>query len=62
MSNNKSSTGTFPAPYMNDVRESDPMMVRVDQDKLEIGARNSGMPKEISSQNMGIDHVGKSAS
>lgn len=62
MTNNKSSTGTFPAPYMNDVREEDSIMVRVNQDKLDIGARSSGMPKDVASSGMNLDHVGKSAS
>lgn len=51
------STGRFPQPYLNDVKENDPIMKRVDQDKLEIGARNSGMPKSIKSE-ASISHVG----
>lgn len=52
--------GKFPAPYINDCKEEDPLMKRVDQDKGEIGNRASGMPKDIRSSGMGLDHVGKS--
>ena len=55
------SRGKFPQPYANDVKESDPVMKRVNQDHLEIGARNSGMPKNAKSDGMGLVHVGDTA-
>jgi hypothetical protein len=56
------STGKFPAPYLNDVKAEDPIMKRVGQDHLEIGARPSGMPKgDIKSGSMSISHVGSTA-
>lgn len=52
----------FPKAYINDVNEADPMMERVPTDKMDIGARASGMPKgEVTSSVMGIEHVGNSA-
>jgi len=50
----------FPGPYVNETRENDPIMKRVNQDKLEIGARNSGLPSSIRNSN-NIDHVGGTA-
>lgn len=55
------STGKFPGPYINDVKAADPIMKRVDPDNLDIGARNSGMPKSVKSEAT-ISHVGESAS
>ena len=55
------SRGRFPGPFINDVKAEDPIMKRVDQDNLEIGARPSGMPKDAKSQNLSIVHVGESA-
>lgn len=57
------STGTFPKPYINDVPKegSDSMMVTVDFDKLGIGARTSGLPKDASTGPRPLDHVGGSA-
>ena len=57
------SKGKFPGPYLNDVKENDPLMKRVDQDNLEIGARKSGMPKGSAapSSEATISHVGDSA-
>lgn len=52
----------FPGPYQNSVRENDPIMKRVNQDSLEIGARASGMPKDAKSEGMSLDHVGGGAS
>lgn len=51
--------GRFPGPYVNSVSEDDPIMERVDQDKLDIGARASGMPKDIKNS-VTISHVGSS--
>lgn len=52
------STSKFPSPYVNSVRENDPVVIRVDQDKGEIGSRASGLPKDVTSGQMSIDHVG----
>ena len=55
------SKGRFPAPYINDVKAEDPIMKRVNQDTLEIGARKSGLPKGPHSEAT-ITHVGETAS
>jgi hypothetical protein len=55
------STGKFPGPYLNDVKAQDPIMKRVDQDNLEIGARPSGMPKGGIKSEASINHVGETA-
>jgi hypothetical protein len=52
------STSKFPAPYVNSVSENDSYVVRVDQDRGEIGSRPSGMPKTLLTEKMGIEHVG----
>jgi hypothetical protein len=54
---------TFPRAYTNqiDVNESDPMMKRVPPDKMGIGARSSGLPKDPKAGEMMIQHVGTSA-
>lgn len=52
------STSKFPAPYVNAVSENDSVIIRVDQDKGEIGSRNSGLPKNVTSSQMSIEHVG----
>ena len=59
--NHKNSSGTFPAPYINDVKEDDSIMIRVGQDKMDIASRSSGLPKEITSGSMNIEHVGSGA-
>lgn len=56
------SISKFPAPYVDSVRENDPLVIRVDQDMGEIGSRPSGLPKDVRSQNMGIQHVGSTTS
>lgn len=55
--------GKFPRPYVNSVpREgSDPMMEYTNLDKLDIGARKSGMPNSASDGPKGLEHVGGSA-
>lgn len=53
------STSKFPAPYVNSVSEDDAIIIRVDQNKGEIGSRSSGLPKDVTSSNMSISHVGK---
>ena len=52
------STSKFPAAYVNSISENDSVVVRVNQDKGEIGARPSGMPSKLLTENMGIEHVG----
>jgi hypothetical protein len=52
------STSKFPGPYVDSVRENDPVVIRVDQDQGEIGSRKSGLPNSITSSQMGIEHVG----
>lgn len=52
------STSKFPAPYVNSISENDSMIIRVDQDKGEIGSRSSGMPSKLDTSGMGIEHVG----
>jgi len=52
----------FPSPPINSTgpeREDDPMMVRIDHDKMGIGARSSGLPKAVGNNNS-IEHVGGS--
>lgn len=55
------SISKFPAPYVSTVRESDPVVIRVDQDKGEIGSRASGLPGDVKSEKMTIEHVGGKA-
>lgn len=55
------SISKFPAPYVSTVRESDPVVIRVDQDNGEIGSRPSGMPSDSKSEKMTIEHVGGKA-
>lgn len=52
------STAKFPAPYVNTITENDSVVIRVDQDRGEIGSRASGLPKDVTSTTMGIEHVG----
>lgn len=52
------STGKFPAPYVDQVSEKDSYVIRVDQDMGEIGSRPSGMPKTMLTERMTISHVG----
>lgn len=52
------STSKFPAPYVNSIREDDPVVIRVNQDKGEIGSRSSGMPSGLDTSGMSIEHVG----
>lgn len=56
------STSKFPQPYLNSIREDDPIVIRVDQNKGEIGSRASGMPKGLETDRLGIEHVGGKAS
>jgi hypothetical protein len=52
------SIGKFPAPYVDQARENDGVVVRVGQDMGEIGSRPSGMPKTMMTERMTIQHVG----
>lgn len=52
------SISKFPGPYVNSVREDDPVVIRVNQDRGEIGSRTSGLPKDVTSSDMSIEHVG----
>lgn len=54
------STSKFPAPYVNSITENDSVVIRVDQDRAEIGSRASGLPKDVTSDKMNISHVGDS--
>lgn len=58
MANDTNSTSKFPAPYVNSVDENDSYVVKVDQNKGEIGSRASGMPKTMETERLGIEHVG----
>jgi hypothetical protein len=58
MANDTSSTSKFPAPYVNSVSEEESYVVKVDQNKGEIGSRSSGMPKTMLTEKLGIEHVG----
>jgi len=53
--------GRFPRAYVNTVKK-DPMMEYVPFETLSIGARNSGLPKGMKKEGMGLDHVGGTAS
>lgn len=52
------STSKFPAPYVNTITENDSVVIRVNQDKGEIGSRSSGMPGGLDTSGMGLKHVG----
>ena len=54
----------FPKPYINDTgesRETDPMMKRVPVNVSDIGARMSGLPKDVKNSSS-IEHVSGGAS
>lgn len=55
------STGRFPKAYVNDTKKDDALMEYVPFEKLDIGARASGMPKGMKKEGMGLDHVGGTA-
>lgn len=52
--------GRFPKAYVNTVKK-DPIMETVPFDTLSIGARSSGLPKNVKGEKMGLDHVGGTA-
>lgn len=49
----------FPGPYVNKTAKDESIMEYVPMDSMDIGARSSGMPKEVKNSNS-IDHVGGS--
>lgn len=51
----------FPRPYVNDVSQDSSRMVYVPMDRMDIGARNSGLPKAASTGPKSLEHVGGSA-
>jgi len=55
------SISKLPSPYVNRVSENDPIVIRVDQDRGEIGSRASGLPGNVRSEKMNLEHVGKNA-
>lgn len=56
------STSKFPTPYVNSVNETDPYIIRVDQDNSQIGSRPSNAPVFESNSRMTIEHVGGNGS
>lgn len=56
------SSEKFPKAYDSTVKRDDSMMVYTTMDKMGIGARSSGLPKEASAGPKSLEHVGKSAS
>jgi len=57
---NTTSTNKFPTAYVNAINEQDSTVVRVDQDRGDIGSRRSGTQFSAKSERMGIVHVGES--
>lgn len=53
-------TGKIPGPYVGDVKEDRELMVYVPFEKMDIGARNSGLPPEASAGPKPLEHVGGS--
>lgn len=56
---NTTSTGKFPTAYINSVNENDSTVIRVNQDRGDIGSRASGTNFSAQSARMTIEHVGK---
>ena len=54
------STGKFPRPYVNEVRQ-DSIMEYVEFQTTGIGSRRSGLPKDVKSEGMNLEHVGGTA-
>lgn len=59
MANDMSAPGPF-APYVKSVTENDPIMKRVPQNHMDIGANSVSMPQGlmIGERPPGIEHVG----
>ena len=55
--------GKFPGAYVDSIKEdgNDPMMKRINVNQMDIGARPSGLPKDVKSEGMDIEHVGGKA-
>lgn len=53
--------GKFPRPYVNDVKRDEERMVYTKFENNEIGARKSGLPKEVSTGPKSLEHVGQNA-
>jgi hypothetical protein len=51
----------FPRAYDSDVKKDEGLCVYVPMDRMDIGARPSGMPKGDVSQIKPLEHVGKEA-
>ena len=56
------SSEKFPKAYDSSVKRDDSLLVYTSFDRMGIGARGSGLPKEASAGPKSIEHVGKSAS
>lgn len=54
------SSDRFPKAYDSTVKRDDALMVYPTMDKMGIGARSSGLPKEASAGPKSLEHVGKS--
>jgi hypothetical protein len=52
----------FPKAYDATVKRDDALLVYTTFDKMGIGARGSGLPKEASAGPKSLEHVGKSVS
>lgn len=53
--------GRFPRAYDSDVKKDDGMMVYINTEKMDIGARPSGLPKNDVGGIKSLEHVGKEA-
>lgn len=47
-------------PYVDSTPETDPLIMRVPMDTVDIGARRSGLPTASKNGGMSIQHVGGS--
>ena len=52
------SAGKIPGPYQNSVKVDDGLMVYPPFEKMDIGARNSGLPGSASAGPKALQHVG----
>lgn len=50
---------TFPGPYVNQVKLDEGLMKTTTFDKMGVGARSSGLPKDVKNTNT-LEHVGGS--
>lgn len=52
---------SFPRPYVNDAKQDDSIMRYVNDGNFAvtgIGSRKSGLPSNVKSEGMNLDHVG----